>query len=198
MIGRIYKITNTDESIIYIGSTTMKLKDRWQLHLSHYQRWIAGIEKNTCTIYHVFKDQGVEGFQIHLISTHNVNDREQLRKQEQLIIDNTDCVNQARAYVSPAQQRERVQQYAEANRDRKIEYNHNYYADNKEALIDATRAYREQNREKIIQASRERYNTNREQLLAQKRERIECVCGATITRGNKSKHERTAKHQQWE
>ncbi|KAL7679276.1 putative GIY-YIG endonuclease [Plasmopara halstedii] len=40
MIGYIYKITNADESIVYVGSTTLTLGRRWGNHSEAYKRWI--------------------------------------------------------------------------------------------------------------------------------------------------------------
>ncbi|KAF1774823.1 Intramolecular chaperone auto-processing domain [Phytophthora cactorum] len=40
MKGYIYKITNADESIVYVGSTTYTLQKRFDSHKRNYKRWV--------------------------------------------------------------------------------------------------------------------------------------------------------------
>jgi hypothetical protein len=101
MIGRVYKITNSDESIVYIGSTIRTLNSRWAVHMGAYGRWELNNSENACSIFHHFQEHGVNNFAIHLISEHEIEDQRQLHQFEQLIIDRTACVNARRAYRSP-------------------------------------------------------------------------------------------------
>jgi hypothetical protein len=95
MIGRVYKITNNDESILYIGSTTQTLKSRWRMHKNNYRRWAETEKLSSCSIFNHFRKQGIDAFTIHLVSEHPVEDRNQLRVFEQRLINNSDCVNQS-------------------------------------------------------------------------------------------------------
>ncbi|KAG6944370.1 hypothetical protein JG688_00017119 [Phytophthora aleatoria] len=102
MKGYIYKITIADESIVYVGSTTYTLQKRFDSHKRNYKR---------------FREHGVENFDIHLISEHEVEDRKNLLQFEQLVIDSTKCVNKQVAWISEEQRHEQKRAYREAHRD---------------------------------------------------------------------------------
>jgi predicted GIY-YIG superfamily endonuclease len=71
MIGRVYKITNADESIVYIGSTTKTVKQRFQKHKEAFARWLRGVDNATfCAIYEHFAEHGITTFSIQLVSEH--------------------------------------------------------------------------------------------------------------------------------
>ncbi|KAG6964492.1 hypothetical protein JG687_00005954 [Phytophthora cactorum] len=137
MKGYIYKITNTDESIVYVGSTTQSIHRRWQMHLKDYRH---------------FNQYGIDNFNIHLVSEHEIENRRELHEFEQLVIDTTNCVIRQAAILTEEQKRMKAQQYRDANKAR---------------------------------------------LRAHASERIECDCGGSHRRSDKSQHARTKRHQQW-
>ena len=63
-----------------------------------------------------------------------------------------------------------------------IKQNKKYYKENKEQILEHNKKYREKNREKI----RQHYN-----------EKITCVCGSTVARCGKARHEKSKKHLDW-
>jgi hypothetical protein len=152
MISCVYKITNGDESIIYVGSTTKTLQARWSGHKCEFKGWIDGKRLKICSIYNHFQEHGIDSFEIHLVSEHEIEDQRQLLEFEQLVIDTTNCVNQQRAYRTDQQRREGLRTY---NR------------------------------------------INEEKIKARSAERVDCGCGSSHRRGDKSKHQRTQKHQRW-
>jgi hypothetical protein len=117
MIGCVYKITNGDESIVYIGSTTQTLQARWVNHKSNFKRWVAG-EHRACSIFHHFQEYVIDSFNIEMVSEHEIEYKRQLHEFEQLLIDQTNCVNQQRAYRTELQRNMSQRLYREANRDR--------------------------------------------------------------------------------
>jgi hypothetical protein len=181
MIGRVYKITNEDESIVYIGSSSMSLSKRWNCHKNDFKRWIGGKKLNRCSIYNHFQEHGIDNFSIHLISEHEIETKRQLLEFEQLVIDRTNCVNEAKAF-SPLTRQDRDRAYYEANKESKLEYNLNYYELNKEQLKERQRTYN---------------RNNKELLKARSAERIDCGCGSNVRRGDKAIHQRSQKHQRW-
>ena len=74
--GKIYKIIDTTNGDIYIGSTAKTLKRRFQVH---------GMFK----LY----DKKKEDCEIILIEDYPCDSRAQLEEREQYHIDNTDCIN---------------------------------------------------------------------------------------------------------
>jgi hypothetical protein len=133
MIGRIYKITNADESIVYIGSTTKTLVERWWGHKANFTRWDDGkLDRCPAMIFHHFREHGIGSFSIQLISEHEVEDRRKLHEFEQLVIDSTQCVNKQPAYRS---------------HEERLQYMNSYYYENKDRLIEQARQYRLNNSE---------------------------------------------------
>ena len=171
MIGYVYKITNADETIVYVGSTTHPLKNRLQRHKYAYQRWIDGMSRCGASIYTHFKEHGVESFGIHLISKYEIEDRRQLHEFEQLVIDSTECVNKNRSYRTDEQKREQS--------------------------LEQNRVYREANRESLREKSRIYQERNKAAINAKMSEKIQCQCGAEHRRSNRGKHLKTMKHQTW-
>lgn len=105
MLASLYKIANSDESIVYIGSTILSLDYRWRLHKNEYKRWMDGKKKHcSAMIYHSFKELGVDAFSISLISEHDVENRTQMHQLEQDVIDSTACCNKNKAYQSLSQE----------------------------------------------------------------------------------------------
>jgi hypothetical protein len=164
MKGYVYKITNADESIVYVGSTSLTLTTRWKLHISSYQRWLNGKNKCQATIYYHFKDHGVDKFTISLLSEHDVDDRKQLNHFEQLVINTTRCVNMVPAHKTEEEKRVQKQTYRDSHKD------------------------------KATLRAKQHYEANKDRIKARANERIECECGNTYTRYNKSRHIRSNKH----
>lgn len=97
MLGRIYKISNADESIVYIGSTISALRRRWSGHVRAYKQWLNG-KAHLVAIYRHFQEHGIDKFSIHLVSEHEVESRQQLFELEQQAMDQRDCCNVRKAY----------------------------------------------------------------------------------------------------
>jgi hypothetical protein len=92
MIGRIYRIIDSQSDLCYIGSTGSSLKLRWKRHKDHYQKWVKG-KSSEITIYPYFKQYGITRFKIVLIKEYNVFDKKHLEAYEQLWINKLCCVN---------------------------------------------------------------------------------------------------------
>ena len=168
MKGYIYKITNADESIVYIGSTTRTMPQRWKNHKSCFKRWLEGEDRCHAMIYHYFKEFGIDNFTIKALSEHDIDNKNQLLEFEQLVIDQTECCNKYRSIRTEEQQQEYDRQYYEANRERKLKYQLEYS------------------------------ESNRGAIRAKKNEKVQCDCGMTTSRSNKAAHKRSKKHQQWQ
>jgi hypothetical protein len=181
MIGRVYKITNSDESIVYVGSTSKTLKERWCKHKKAFNQWIKG-KGHPCSIYHHFQERGVDNFEIQLISVHEVDNRRQLCEFEQLVIDRSNCVNKNAALGSEERTREshRVSQRA---------YYQRHKEDLKESKKERDARYYVANRERLISRSRQYEKANNFP--------IHCECGSTHRKAGQKAHERTMKHQHW-
>jgi predicted GIY-YIG superfamily endonuclease len=93
MIGRVYKITNKDESIVYIGSTTESIHRRFKRHTYGFKQWQDGkADRCHSMIYHSFLKHGIDSVKISLVTEHEIDNPRQLHEFEQLVIDQTSCV----------------------------------------------------------------------------------------------------------
>ena len=86
--GKIYKLVNSVNDMIYIGSTIEPLHRRWVSHLTDYKR------RPNNKLYKKIHEIGIENFKIILISIYPCKSKEQLIKREREEYDkyNTDIL----------------------------------------------------------------------------------------------------------
>ena len=77
IIGRIYKITNNVDDMIYVGSTVKPLVKRLGDHMYEYNR---GTKLN---LYEHFRKIGVENFEMELLEWKQVRNMNELYRLEQ-------------------------------------------------------------------------------------------------------------------
>ncbi|GMF65458.1 unnamed protein product [Phytophthora lilii] len=118
-------------------------------------------------IHYSFRDHGIDSFKISLISEHEIDNPRQLHEFEQLVIDQTSCVNKYAAYRTDEQHREMVRQRYQRNRGERL------------------------------QKARQYAETNKEKIKARMTQRIECGCGVSHNRGNLALHRRSKTHLRW-
>tara|TARA_R110001606_G_scaffold140258_1_gene279016 strand:+ start:31 stop:549 length:519 start_codon:yes stop_codon:yes gene_type:complete len=131
--GKIYKIINLENKVIYIGSTTEKLCKRFSNH----------------------KHRG-NGNKIILLENCPCNSREELIKKEQEFIEQYDnLLNQLRAFNSEEYnkeyQKKQKKKYFEENKDKISEYRKVYYEENKDNKLEYQKVYREEHKVEISQ-----------------------------------------------
>ena len=91
--------------------------------------------------------------------------------------------------------REYVKKWYQENKDAKKSYCKEYYEDNKDKIAEQKREYYDNNKDKIAAQQREYYEANKSAIHEKLKEKTTCVCGSCYRRTDKSKHERTIKHQ---
>jgi hypothetical protein len=185
MIGIIYKIIcKTNDNIIYIGSTTLTIKQRWDRHISDY----TGKNRNV-SIYEYFDKYGFDNFEIILIKQYKVIDKVHLKAYEQLYINKYRkiCVNKCNPFrIKYLSNKESNKKYREENKEEIKEYSKKYREENKEEIKVKGKKYREENKEEIKEYSEKYYEENKE--------KITCECGSIVTKCNLTKHKKTKKH----
>ena len=161
--GKIYRIVNTENETVYIGSTCQALSRRLATH----------------------KHRG-NGNKIVLVKECPCENNEQLRREEQLCIEEHEgLVNERRAYQTEEQKKEKARKYYESNREKMIESQRKYYEANREKSIEKARKYNEANREKVREGQRKYYESNREKLIESKRKYNEANREKVIERQRK-------------
>ena len=130
--GKIYKIYNTINDDIYIGSTTQKLCERMRGH----RKCVNDNKKQHLLIYKTFREHGIEHFFIELIEKYSCNDIEELiRKEGEYIRALKPSLNKNIAGRTN-------NEYREDNREHKNEY----YQNNKEDMNEYMKQYRTNNK----------------------------------------------------
>ena len=205
--GKIYRIWNTANDDVYVGSTCNPLFKRMSYH-----RGIATHPKYTHrALYKMMSEVGVDNFRIELIEDHPCENKEQLRKREGFYIRQMGTLNMK------IEDRSR-QEYNELNKEKKQEYMIQYREDKKEQLLQQTKEYRENNKDKIkqykidskehilAQSKEYRQRTNEQQSDRQKQDtvkawknmKVKCPCGGSYTNCHKAEHLKCVRHKTYE
>lgn len=131
MIGRVYKLYSNLGPEIYIGSTTLPLNKRLQLHRSETKRFIEGKIPNKCISSDIIRkyDRAVK---IELIKEYNIVDKLHLKVYEQLCINKMNPINIKSAFNIT---RLVNKTYYDENRDTILKYKKAYYHANKNKFI---------------------------------------------------------------
>ena len=193
--GKIYKIIDSENKVIYIGSTTEQLCKRYSKH----------------------KHKAI-GNKIILLENFPCNSREELIKKEQEFIEQYDnLLNKFRAYRSEEQQEEYMKEYRlnywkeyyEENKNEISEKKKIFYKENKDEILEKKKIYREKNKKKQSEKDKVFYKENKNEILAKKKifykenkdEILEkykvnviCECGSEIRKKSLYKHKKTKKH----
>lgn len=143
--GQIYRIINSD-LVQYYGSTTTELNIRFNAHKRGFNSWCKDNTKLYCSSYEVLKGKNVE---IELVYECPCSSKEELLKCEQVFIDNDDCVNKRRSFVTIEERKEKQKKYREENRQNFRESQKKYREANLQKTKEFLKKYREENRDKI-------------------------------------------------
>ncbi len=223
--SKVYKLINSDESLIYIGSTTKTLEQRKKKHLINYLQWKNG-KNNFVTSFKLFENDKND-VNICLIETFPCQTRRQLHERERFYIECHNCVNKViptRTYKEYHEDnREKIiahkkefyknnkdkwVEYRENNEDRIIENRKQYYLKHRDEIKEKVKLYRENNAEKIATYKKAYVEINKDKVKSIKQKSYEkhkefyqqeyvCECGSKITQKSKIRHEKTQKHQKY-
>lgn len=133
--GKIYKLVSNNTNKIYIGSTTLSLKDRLSRHKANYK-----MNKSYISSRHILQFDDVN---IVLIEEYPCSSKKELLEREQYHQDENKniCVNNRRAI---------------RDREAKIAYDKEYQNKHYDKHIQAVKKYNEKNKEKINARCREK------------------------------------------
>ena len=170
--GKIYKIENNIDDMVYIGSTTKTyLSQRMVEHRSCYKSWKAGKSKKVM-VYEMFEKHGIQNCFIVLLELVDCEIKDEILAREAFYIKTLVCVNK----IIPLRTKKE------------------YYVDNKEKMNDSNKQYRIDNKEKIKDLKKEYYNDNRDKILEILKIKCPCECGSSYGYSNRNHHEKTKKH----
>ena len=170
--GKIYKIENNVDNMIYIGSTTKQyLSQRMVSHRTAFKRWKRG-EKSKVMAFEMFDKHGIENCKIVLLELVNCNTNDELLAREAFYIKSLVCVNKN---IPLRTQKE----YNMDNKEKLRDYHKEYYNDNKEKISDYSKKYQENNKEKLREQHKIKYT---------------CDCCSIYDYSHKSQHSKTKRH----
>ena len=166
--GKIYKIvSNTDDDICYVGSTTKKyLSQRMDTHRNNYKR--ENKKHNNTSAFELFEKYGIENCRIELLEIYPCNTKDELIKKEGQHIKILNCVNK------------RVE-----GRTKK-----EYYQDNKAKISERKKIYHQKNKKQLSEKDKLKYQKNKDKH----KQKYICCCGSLICNYGKSQHEKSKKH----
>ena len=170
--GRVYIIRSPNTEMVYVGSTTMTLKQRFQRHISDWKNLVG---KNTS---YLILEKG-EAY-IELIEEVEVESKRELEIIEQIWIENTPNTVNIRRYI--------------ASVEGKVEYYKKYYIEHKELHKKNSKEYYNEHKEQFKKLFKERYEKNKAKITEKNKKKIQCICGGFYTTSNRCNHNRTAKH----
>jgi hypothetical protein len=166
--GKIYKIVSPHTDKIYIGSTTKQyLSQRLAKHKKSYNEWVKK-QVHFVSSYEIFQFGNVE---IILLETYPCNSKDELTARERHWMDQyNNLVNRIRPCVSREEKKIKKKEYIENN----LEY-----------FQEKNKQYRENHKDELIQYGKE-----------YRKIKYDCECGSlNISKSDKSKHDKTDKHQ---
>ena len=165
--SRIYLIRSYKIDDVYVGSTTQTLSKRIGQHRSNYKRYLNG-KGNYITSFKLL-EQG--DAYIELLERFPCDSKEELSAREGYFIRERECVN----IVVPGRTQAEYRQ------------------DNKQKL----KQYNQDNKERIKERIKQYNKDNKEQIQAQQKQKYNCDCGGRYTHKHKPRHYRTKRHSDW-
>jgi DNA repair exonuclease SbcCD ATPase subunit len=147
--GKVYKILNTLNNEVYVGSTYQKLSQRMTKHRNS----VKDPHRNKNTFYTYIDTIGIEHFYIELIENFPCANKEELRAREGYWIRQIGTLNDKIAGRTP-------QQHYDDNKEKILERCKEHYENNKEEIQQRKKKYREENKEKIAEHKKQYYEEN--------------------------------------
>lgn len=174
--GKVYKIVNSVDDSIYIGSTCQPLAKRFYEHKK-------ALKTFKYPLYNHMELIGLDLFDIVLVEEYQCDNKDQLHAREEHWRKELGATLNARKCHTGLTQQEYNRQYYAENFDKLIAQKKQYYEDHREERIDQMKEYGKQYREE-----------NKEALHKKRNARVVCECGATASYANLASHKRSAKH----
>ena len=203
--GQIYKIVDVGFNKCYIGSTVQKLSYRMAGHRRDYDRYLSGKFPYKNSIFNLFDEFGVENCKIIWIEDYPCSSKKELEAREGDHQKENECVNKVIAGRT-------LKEWYQDNKEEINQAHREYYYNNREKTIARQLVNYHNNKEIKNEINKERgkqYRINnpdevreREKLSKQNNKATyqrpwTCDCGLTMQFGNKSKHLKSLKHQQF-
>ena len=184
--GKIYKIHCNVTGEDYYGSTTYTLQVRINDHTSKCKKPL----NRQCKSRQIIERNN---FQIELVENYPCETKKELHIRERYYIDNFPNINH---YVPTRTQKE----YKEIHKEFIKEYNANYCKEHRQERNEYSANLYKTNkdyRQKGLERASQYYKENKKKVLERLLCKYVCECGVKGIVGNKSRHEKTQRHQKF-
>ena len=153
--AKIYTIRcRSDDTLIYVGSTTRALSQRMTEHRSNCKK--GG---HCCSLYDYIIDDNWDDWYIELYEVYPCNSKEELLKKEGDIIRQIGTLNKCIAGRTKKEWKEenvvKIKEYQKKHYEDNVEKLKEYKKNNAEKLKEYRKKYREENAEKIKEYNKE-------------------------------------------
>jgi hypothetical protein len=207
------KVNTDNEYLPYVGSSCKRLlSQRMNQHRDDYKKWKKNPEKYSfLSSFTLFERFGVQNCFIELIELFPCSCNDELRKKEREHIEKQECCNKVKRVIVTEEEKienakiyrdehkeeikERNKKYNIEHKDEILQKNKIHYDKHKEEILQKNKEYRDKHKEEIIIKDRIKYHKNKEQINKKKKETYECPCGSMCRKSDKTRHEKTKKHQ---
>ncbi len=193
--GKIYTIRCRDDpSLIYVGSTTQPLSQRWTDHKKNAKN--LQNKTDTILLYQSMREKGIDNFYIELYNECPCENREQLSKHEGKLIREIGTINSNIAGRTIKEYKEdnktKLKEYRKLYQmtEQRQKYEKEYYELNKDIIREKVQIYNKNNKENKSKLNRQLYEKNKEKLGTI----ITCECGCSMRLDSKTKHDKSKKH----
>ncbi len=133
--GKIYTIRcHDDQTLIYVGSTTQTLSQRWNDHKTATAN--PNTRKYNTNFYRTIREKGVDTFYMELYEEYPCQNKQQLEKREGEIIRQIGTLNKQ---ITGRTKKEYYLEHKEENKEHRKEKGKQYYEQNKEKINEKKR-----------------------------------------------------------
>jgi hypothetical protein len=162
--SKVYKLIDTINGYFYIGSTCTTLTKRLYSHKGKAKMYPER------KVYKYLNEVGWDNVKIVLVSEHHLENKNQLLRIEndviQLHIQDVQCLNSLSSFQSIEEKKLYREQWTNNNKERLEKW----YFENKERLTLYKKQWKEENKEEIKQKNQEYYKKNKDELRQKNKE----------------------------
>ena len=184
--GKIYKIFNTINDEIYVGSTIQSLSHRMIKHKDDVKNTTNNYKTTICKL---MQELGVEHFYIELIEAFPCESKEELNAREGVWVKAMGTVNK---HIPGRTHAESNKAYRDAHKEQIKEYRKQYITDNEEHIVAQRKDYYERTKE-----HKQEYQKC-DKVKEWKKTKNDCPCGGHYINSAKSEHFKSMKHREYE
>ena len=189
VFGFIYKISNSQDERVYVGST----KDITKRLSWHKTKSINKNDRNyNMPLYVCMREIGRDNFSITHLETFEYDDKKDLLLKEREWIEKlSPSLNQVLPIVSIQETTDRVKKWHTDNKEHVKEYKKQHYLKKKAEIQAKHKTYYEANKEHLKAKAKENAKKNPKTTIT-------CECGGSYLTGQKNRHLKTDKHIDYE